>query len=35
MEQSGFLPEDEMGYKGIGGGWPRILGGLEWLAGQS
>ncbi len=33
MEQSGFRPQDEMGYKGMGGGWPRILGGLERVAG--
>lgn len=25
MEQSGFRPEDEAGFKGMGGGWPRIL----------
>jgi len=29
MEQSGFRPEDERGYKGMGGGWPRILERLE------
>ena len=33
MEQSGFRPEDEMGYQAMGGGWPRILGRLEQLAG--
>ena len=29
MEQSGFRPEDERGYKGMSGGWPRILERLE------
>ena len=33
MEHSGFRPQDEGGYKGMGGGWPRILGGLERVAG--
>jgi uncharacterized protein YndB with AHSA1/START domain len=33
MEQSGFRPHDEGGYKGMGGGWPRILAGLERVAG--
>ena len=33
MEQSGFRPEDEAGYKGMGGGWPRILERLEKIAG--
>ena len=32
MEQSGFRPEDEGGYRGMGGGWPRILGKLEDIA---
>jgi uncharacterized protein YndB with AHSA1/START domain len=32
MEQSGFRPEDEGGYKGMGGGWPRILQRLEEVA---
>ncbi|MDB5448235.1 MAG: Activator of Hsp90 ATPase 1 family protein [Phenylobacterium sp.] len=32
MEQSGFRPQDEGGYRGMGGGWPRILGGLEAVA---
>ena len=32
MEQSGFRPEDEAGYQGMGGGWPHILGGLERVA---
>ena len=32
MEQSGFRPEDEAGYKGMGGGWPRILERLERVA---
>ncbi len=34
MEHSGFRPQDEGGYKGMGGGWPRILGGLERVAGE-
>ena len=33
MEQSGFRPEDEMGDQAMSGGWPRILGGLERVAG--
>ena len=33
MEQSGFRPQDEAGYRGMGGGWPRILEGLERVAG--
>jgi uncharacterized protein YndB with AHSA1/START domain len=33
MEQSGFRPQDEAGYKGMGGGWPRIVDGLERVAG--
>jgi uncharacterized protein YndB with AHSA1/START domain len=32
MEQSGFRPEDERGYKGMGGGWPYILERLERIA---
>jgi uncharacterized protein YndB with AHSA1/START domain len=35
MEHSGFRPQDEGGYKGMGGGWPRILEGLERVAGLS
>ena len=34
MEHSGFRPQDEAGYKGMGGGWPRILEKLEEIAGQ-
>lgn len=34
MEHSGFRPEDEAGYRGMGGGWPRILGRLEEVAGR-
>lgn len=34
MEQSGFRPQDEAGYKGMGGGWPRILAGLERVTGE-
>lgn len=29
MEQSGFRPQDDSGYRGMGGGWPRILERLE------
>ncbi len=29
MEHSGFRPQDEGGYQGMGGGWPRIVAGLE------
>jgi uncharacterized protein YndB with AHSA1/START domain len=32
MEQSGFRPEDETGYRGMGAGWPRILERLESIA---
>jgi hypothetical protein len=35
MEQSGFRPQDESGYRGMGAGWPRILGRLEDIAGAS
>jgi uncharacterized protein YndB with AHSA1/START domain len=35
MEQSGFRPEDEAGYRGMGGGWPHILAGLERVAGAA
>jgi len=35
MEQSGFRPQDEAGYRGMGGGWPRILGRLEDVASGS
>ena len=34
MEQSGFRPQDEPGYRGMGGGWPGILGQLEQVAGN-
>ena len=33
MEQSGFRPEDEMGFKAMGGGWIGIIGNLEREAG--
>jgi uncharacterized protein YndB with AHSA1/START domain len=33
MEQSGFRPEDEAGYRGMSGGWPHIVAGLEEVAG--
>lgn len=32
MEHSGFRPEDEAGYRGMGSGWPGILEGLEKTA---
>lgn len=35
MEHSGFRPEDEAGYRGMGGGWPRIVEGLERVTGES
>ncbi len=35
MEQSGFRPQDEAGYRGMGAGWPRILGRLEEVASRS
>ena len=34
VEQSGFRPQDEGGYQAMGGGWPRILGGLDRVAGE-
>lgn len=34
MEQSGFRPQDEGGYQAMGGGWPRIVAGLERVAGE-
>jgi uncharacterized protein YndB with AHSA1/START domain len=34
MEHSGFRPEDEGGYRGMSGGWPRIVAGLERVAGE-
>ncbi len=33
MEQSGFRPEDEGGFQAMGGGWPRIVAGLDRVAG--
>jgi uncharacterized protein YndB with AHSA1/START domain len=33
MEQAGFRAADDAGFKGMGGGWPRILGGLERVVG--
>jgi uncharacterized protein YndB with AHSA1/START domain len=33
MEHAGFRPQDEGGYKGMGGGWPGILARLEAAAG--
>ena len=35
MEQSGFRPQDEAGYRGMGGGWPRILVRLEQVSSKS
>ena len=32
MEHSGFRPEDEGGYRGMGSGWPRIIERLETVA---
>jgi uncharacterized protein YndB with AHSA1/START domain len=32
MEQSGFRPQDERGYRGMGDGWPGILRRLEDIA---
>jgi uncharacterized protein YndB with AHSA1/START domain len=34
MEHSGFRPQDEAGYQGMGGGWPRIVAGLERVVGE-
>jgi uncharacterized protein YndB with AHSA1/START domain len=34
MEHSGFRPQDEGGYQGMGSGWPRIVAGLERVAGE-
>jgi uncharacterized protein YndB with AHSA1/START domain len=34
MEHSGFRPEDEDGFQALSGGWPKVLGGLERVAGQ-
>lgn len=33
MEHSGFRPADEAGYRGMGGGWPRIVELLDKVAG--
>jgi uncharacterized protein YndB with AHSA1/START domain len=35
MEQSGFRPQDEGGYQSMSGGWPRMLQGLEQVAGET
>jgi len=32
MEQSGFRPQDEYGYRRMGGGWPGVLERLEQVA---
>ncbi len=34
MEHAGFRPEDEGGYRGMGGGWPGIVERLEAVAGE-
>jgi uncharacterized protein YndB with AHSA1/START domain len=34
MEHAGFRPEDENGYRGMGGGWPGIVDRLGVLAGE-
>ncbi|NVB85084.1 MAG: SRPBCC domain-containing protein [Kofleriaceae bacterium] len=34
MEHSGFRPEDEAGFVGMGRGWPKILERLEQIAGD-
>jgi uncharacterized protein YndB with AHSA1/START domain len=33
MEQSGFRPADGAAYRGAGFGWPRLVAGLERVAG--
>lgn len=35
MEQAGFRPQDEGGYRGMSGGWPRIVAGLSRVAGEA
>ena len=35
MEQAGFRPSDEGGYQMMSGGWPRIVAGLERMAGEA
>ncbi len=35
MEQSGFRPKDEAGYRGLASGWPRVLERLEEVAAKS
>jgi uncharacterized protein YndB with AHSA1/START domain len=35
MEHSGFRPQDEGGRQAMGGGWPRIVAGLEREAGAA
>jgi uncharacterized protein YndB with AHSA1/START domain len=34
MEQAGFRPQDEGGFRGMGAGWPRIVERLEEVAGE-
>lgn len=35
MEQTGFRPKDEAGYRAMSGGWPRVLERLERVTSQS
>jgi uncharacterized protein YndB with AHSA1/START domain len=35
MEHAGFQPKDEAGYQAMSGGWPRVLAGLERVAGEA
>lgn len=35
MEHSGFRPQDEGGYRGMSGGWPRIVERLDGVAGNA
>lgn len=35
MEQAGFRPQDEGGFRGMSGGWPRIVVGLSRVAGEA
>lgn len=35
MEHSGFRPEDEAGFVGMGRGWPKIVERLEQIAGSA
>lgn len=33
VEHSGFRPQDEPGYQAMGNGWPRVVAGLDRVAG--